>query len=190
MARPRQFDEHRALDAAMRAFWASGYEATSTDDLCAATGLGRSSIYNTFTSKHELFRRALEQYARERTANLLELRDADLPTREKLHTILWWSVDPDPTDPIGCFVVNAVVELAQRDTEVAAQLRRDEELRLTTITAIIDAGRRAGEIDATKDARTLAWFVIATISGMRVLSRSGADRAALEAIATTALATV
>ncbi|MGH8917957.1 MAG: TetR family transcriptional regulator, partial [Actinomycetes bacterium] len=71
-----------------------------------------------------------------------------------------------------------------------AQLHRDEELRLTTITAIIDDGRRAGEIDATKDARTLAWFVIATISGMRVLSRSGADRAALEAIATTALVTV
>ena len=46
----------------MHTFWANGYDATTTEDLCAATGLGRSSIYNTFTSKHELFRRALLRY--------------------------------------------------------------------------------------------------------------------------------
>ncbi|CAM5616019.1 TetR/AcrR family transcriptional regulator OS=Streptomyces alboniger OX=132473 GN=CP975_28210 PE=4 SV=1 [Streptomyces alboniger] len=62
MARPRTFDEERALDAAMHAFWVKGYEATSTQDLCEATGLGRSSIYNTFSSKHALFRRALARY--------------------------------------------------------------------------------------------------------------------------------
>lgn len=190
MARPRQFDEQRALDAAMRAFWSSGYDATSTDALCAATGLGRSSIYNTFTSKHDLFRRALEHYAQERTATLTKLVDADLPARAKLHTLLWQSVDPDPADPLGCFVVNAVVELAQRDPVIAAQLRRDEALRLAALTAIIDAGRRDGEIDAAKDSRTLAWFVMATINGMRVLARGGADRAVLEGIASTALSTI
>ncbi|NUS02366.1 MAG: helix-turn-helix transcriptional regulator, partial [Nonomuraea sp.] len=59
MARPRTFEEDRAVEAAMRAFWDAGYEATSTQDLCAATGLGRSSIYNTFAGKRDLFERAL-----------------------------------------------------------------------------------------------------------------------------------
>src|SRR5690606_8821359 len=62
MARPRTFEEEQALEAAMRAFWRRGYEATSTQDLCAATGLGRSSVYNAFDSKRELFTRALRRY--------------------------------------------------------------------------------------------------------------------------------
>ncbi|WP_373296021.1 TetR/AcrR family transcriptional regulator [Streptomyces thermoviolaceus] len=39
MARPRNFAEERALDAAMHTFWEKGFEATSTQDLCEATGL-------------------------------------------------------------------------------------------------------------------------------------------------------
>lgn len=80
MARPRTFDEGRALDAAMHAFWANGYEATSTQDLCEATGLGRSSIYNTFSSKHDLFKRSLARYIELMTVPQIELlEDPELP---------------------------------------------------------------------------------------------------------------
>ncbi|WP_258571869.1 TetR/AcrR family transcriptional regulator [Actinomadura parmotrematis] len=46
----------------MSAFWTAGYEATSTEDLCAVTGVGRSSLYNAFAGKRELFLRALRRY--------------------------------------------------------------------------------------------------------------------------------
>src|SRR5712671_5618382 len=38
MARPREFDEAAALDAAMDCFWRDGYEATSVRDLAARLG--------------------------------------------------------------------------------------------------------------------------------------------------------
>jgi TetR/AcrR family transcriptional repressor of nem operon len=188
MARPREFDEEQAIDAAMRAFWAeAGYEATSTQALCDATGLGRSSIYNTFTSKHALFERALERYMTQKTGTAIELLESPLPLTDKLRTLLWQAVEPDPADPAGCLVVNSMVELGPHDPEVAAALARDQSVRLRALRAAIEAGQRAGELDPDRDAQALAQFVVATISGLRVLARGGADRATLAAVATTAL---
>ncbi|NEW41541.1 TetR/AcrR family transcriptional regulator [Nocardia cyriacigeorgica] len=187
MARPRGFDEDTAVDAAMRAFWSAGYEATSTQDLCTATGLGRSSIYNTFSSKHDLFERALARYMTTKNAATETVLDSDASAREKIHTLLWRTVDTPDDDPIGCLVVNSTVELGPRDTTVAAALKTDQRYRLDLLTAVIASGQRAGDIDRTKDARALALFVIATISGIQVAARGGADRDERAAIATTAL---
>ncbi|ONI67427.1 TetR family transcriptional regulator [Kribbella sp. ALI-6-A] len=187
MARPRTFDEDAATDAAMRAFWTNGYEGTSTQDLCDATGLGRSSIYNTFAGKHELFERSLARYIERKTGSTLELLASDLPVAEKLRTILYGAVDPPADEPPGCLVVNSLIELGPHDVVIAAQLRADAQVRLAALTTAIEAGQRAGEIAPDKDAANLAQFVVATISGLRVLARGGAGRTELAAVADTAL---
>ncbi|WP_280444408.1 TetR/AcrR family transcriptional regulator [Nocardia brasiliensis] len=187
MARPKQFDEERAVDAAMRAFWIAGYEATSTQALCEATGLGRSSIYNTFTSKHDLFERALRRYMTAKNATTFDLLDSDLDAKAKMRALLWQVVDAPEADPLGCLVVNSMVELAPHDPEVAATLREDQRRRLAALRDALESGRRAGEIDDSKSAEELAHFMNATIAGMRVAARGGAGRDALAAIATTAL---
>ena len=62
VGRPRQFDEDEVLEAAMEAFWANGYEATSLSQLMEATGLHKGSLYQAFGDKHSLFLAALERY--------------------------------------------------------------------------------------------------------------------------------
>ncbi|MFI7277732.1 TetR/AcrR family transcriptional regulator [Streptomyces sp. NPDC049879] len=186
MARPRTFDEDRALDAAMRAFWINGYEATSTQDLCEATGLGRSSIYNTFTSKHHLFRRALARYMTAMNeAQFALLDDHTMSPLDRLRTVLERTVETETG--LGCLTVNTTVELAGRDAEIAVTLERDTARRLAALAAVIAAGQRDGEIAATRDATALARYLVAVISGIRVSAQGGADRPALEAIAATAL---
>ncbi|MEV5380286.1 MULTISPECIES: TetR/AcrR family transcriptional regulator [Streptomyces] len=190
MARPRKFDEERAVDAALEAFWTAGYEATSTQDLCEATGLGRSSIYNTFKSKHDLFRRALLRYMERKNGSIVAVLESGLPAREKLRALLDVIVEEEglyAEDRRGCLVVNSCIELAARDAEVAQVLERDYQRRFQALKAAIESGQRDGDIDPAKDAGALAHFVIAAIGGMRVSARAGVGREALEGIVRTTL---
>lgn len=194
MPRPRTFDEDRAVDAAMRTFWANGYEATTTEDLCVATGLGRSSIYNTFSSKHELFRRALLRYVETMsTIQLGILEDGARSPVERLRALFAAVIDGEMASrrdgrSIGCLTVNTTVELAGRDPEAAEILDRDTERRAAALRIVIAAGQRAGEIASARDPDGLARYLNAVIAGMRVAGQGGADRDALQSIADTAMA--
>jgi len=61
--RPRKFDADQALDAALTVFWRKGYEGASLQDLTAAMGISRPSLYAAFGNKESLFRRVLDRYA-------------------------------------------------------------------------------------------------------------------------------
>lgn len=193
MPRPRTFDEDRAVDAAMRTFWVNGYEATTTEELCAATGLGRSSIYNAFTSKHELFRRALVRYLDTMTADQLGiLEDEARSPVERLRDLFAAVVDGEVATrrdgrSIGCLAVNTTVELAGRDPDAAAILERDHQRRAAALRVVIAAGQRAGEITSRRDPDALAHYLIAVIGGIRVSGQAGADRPTLQSIADAAL---
>lgn len=193
MARPRTFGEEQALDAAMRTFWRKGYEATSTEDLCAATGLGRSSIYNTFKSKRALFQRVLHRYMTTMNAGQLAvLEDPALSGADRIRALFARVLDGDaenrPTGrSLGCLGVNTTIELAGRDAVAAGMLERDTARRLDSLHAAVEAGRRDGSITSARDAGDLARFLNATIAGLRVSAQGGADRAALDAIAAIAL---
>jgi AcrR family transcriptional regulator len=177
----------------MHTFWANGYDATTTEDLCAATGLGRSSIYNTFTSKHELFRRSLLHYVETMTAKQLGiLEDEGRPAVERLRALFAVVVDGETASrrdgrSIGCLTVNTTVELAGRDPEAAEILERDTERRTAALRLVIAAGQRAGEITSGRHPEALARYLNAVIGGMRVAGQGGADRAVLQSIADTAL---
>lgn len=193
MARPRLFDEGLALEAAMRLFWEKGYEATSTQDLCEATGLGRSSIYNTFSSKHVLFVRALERYLDDAaTGQLALLEDVERSVVERLRSVFVSVIDAEEANRrqgrgIGCLGVNSSTELAGRDPEVARLLGRDGERRLADLGHVIAQGQRAGEISRAREPAELAWFINAVIAGMRVSAQGGADRPTLESVAACAM---
>lgn len=187
------FDEDRALESAMRLFWEKGYEATSTQDLCEATGLGRSSVYNTFDSKHALFMRALARYIDMTTSNQLALLDDPARTvTERIEALFAATIETEEENRregrgIGCLGVNSSTELAGRDAEVAELIRRDQERRLDSLRQAVAAGQRAGELADARDADALARFLNAVIAGMRVSAQNGADRRTLEGIAACAM---
>jgi TetR/AcrR family transcriptional repressor of nem operon len=131
VGRPREFDEEAALEAAMDAFWAKGYEATSMADLCCCTGLHKGSLYQAFGDKHTLFMNALKHYAdsefHETTAVAQGLTSPLKVIRAVVNKIC-----DDATGEKGCMMINSMVELAPHDPAVKAALQAFGEQRMTT----------------------------------------------------------
>ena len=79
--RPRQYDPERALAQAAEAFWKHGYAATSLDDLVAATGMNRPSLYAAFGDKRDLYLKTLTRYQQQSRAIGAQITADDPPLR-------------------------------------------------------------------------------------------------------------
>ncbi|MEU7785466.1 TetR/AcrR family transcriptional regulator [Amycolatopsis sp. NPDC049159] len=190
MARPREFDESAAVERAMEAFWEHGYEATSTQDLCTATGLGRSSVYNTFSSKRALFQRSLTHYTNRELGKRKAILDGPGTAAERLATVLDTAVDADRDRPRGCLVVNTLAELGLPDDEVGAALRSDTDQNLAMFAECAREGALDGSLRDGLAPADVAEFLLSTISGLRVMARRGTSREAMHAVADLALASI
>lgn len=191
MARPREFDETTAVESAMHAFWDHGYEATSTQDLCEATGLGRSSVYNTFTSKRALFRRSLEHYSAQGLTGRKAVLEGPGTATERIAAMFGELIEEELAHGRrGCLVVNTLAELGTPGDEVGEALRRDTEHQLALLTECAREGALDGSLQPGRDPADVAEFLLSTISGLRLMSRRGASGEAMHAVADLALAAV
>lgn len=191
MGRPRTFDEQAVLDVAAGQFRVHGFADTSTEQLCAATGLGRSSLYNTFESKDELFLRALERYVEvtgDRQERLLtdEARDGFAC----LSALLDLMVDEErgaatAGHAAGCMVVTTRMtpDRGAQDPRVTAVLDRALSRQRRQLEHGIRAGIRDGSLRSDLDPRLGADLVITLISGIRVMAQAGTAPHELQLIA-------
>jgi AcrR family transcriptional regulator len=177
MARPREFDRNRALEAAMRVFWdCGGYERTSISALTAAMGISAPSLYAAFGSKEGLHSQAVELYAqRPETPLTLALQET---TGYDFAVRLLDAAIVDCTkrgQPRGCLI----------NTDPALVDRRDAGRRV--IAERLARAVEDGDLPASADPRALAEYLIIVINGMSTRARDGASRAELRAVAATAM---
>ncbi|NWA26406.1 TetR/AcrR family transcriptional regulator [Pseudomonas gingeri] len=184
MARPREFDEAVAVEAAIRCFWSRGYAATSVRDLALAMGITGASLYNAFGDKRALFGLALDHYIKrgfcERSARL----EQQLPPREAILTFFNEIIELSLGDPEhkGCFIVNAALEVAPHDPEFKALLATVQEGMESFFLRCISAGQVQGSITTAQPADDLARLCLGVLMGLRVLARSRPERELLEGL--------
>jgi len=185
MARPREFDVDTALDRAMHLFWAKGYESTSLDDLCEATGLGRSSMYAAFDDKRALYLRALDHYEEGSAARLNDMLTRPIPVRNAISSFINWIIDDVVAGPgrRGCFIGNCAAELARDDREAANRVRRSLERIEAAFRDALGRAKARGEIGPSTDVTALARFFTAGIQGLRLIGKANPNRAVLDDIA-------
>jgi len=118
MARPREFDEATALDAAVQYFWANGYDATSIRDLADKMGITGASLYNAFGDKRSLFKRSLDRYVEQSFADRVG-RFERLPPRQALQAFFDEIIERSLRDRQrkGCMLVNSALDAAPHDPD-------------------------------------------------------------------------
>lgn len=182
MARPRGFDRDDVLLRATRLFWRKGYEATTLSEVLAATGLSKSSLYNTFGDKRRLFLEAMGAYRRDRMARLRQALDDGRPGRESIAAFFQEMAErrEDSERRLGCMSCNEAVELGPTDAEVQRLVNADFRDLEDAFVAAIARGQADGSITRREDPRRLGRFLTSSLQGLHVLSRAGADAATLE----------
>lgn len=124
MARPQAFNHQLVISKAIKCFWGSGYSETSLADLLRAMNISRSTFYNSFGDKRQLFKRCLLIYSQQLNQILAmtlfsEKVSAFEAIKQFLHIVL---IAPgNDVSAMGCLLVNSITETSGVDDELHAK---------------------------------------------------------------------
>lgn len=179
-----QFDPDTALASAMNTFWLKGYEATSLQDLLRATGLSKSSLYQTFGSKHHLFEKCLEFYQDSLGTEMgkrLDTADCGLTfLQEVLLTVIREADGKGPKR--GCFLMNTASEFGGQDPSVATEVSRGTERMARIFQTALERAQRDGKVPKHKNPKALARYFMTNVSGLRTMVKAKTPRKELETV--------
>jgi TetR/AcrR family transcriptional regulator, copper-responsive repressor len=183
--RPRAYQPEIALGKALDLFRKDGFAATSLDDLSAATGMNRPSLYGAFGDKRELYIKSYARYRADARAAMIDIFSDELPIRRRLERIFAVALDiylSGDAGPRGCFTVMTAASEAVSDPEIRAMVLEGLSELDKAFTACFRLAKENGELPQTADPVVLARLASATIHSIAVRARARVPRKELEAI--------
>jgi AcrR family transcriptional regulator len=188
--RPREFDREKALEQAMRMFWAFGYETTSMADLRAALGITQASLYAAFGSKEQLFREAIDLYRRTANSSTEQALATGRTAREAVQSMLQAAVDAltAPGTPGGCLIVLGATNCAPENRAVQEYLFSVRRQIPEAILERLRKGQRDGDLEKAAPISALASYYATVLHGLALQSRDRVSRKVLTHVVNVAMA--
>jgi len=189
--RPRSFDAGEVLEKARGVFWNLGYAAASLDDIAAATGLNRPSLYAAFGDKHALYMAALGRTREGAVAAMRAMMGREGRLRDVLGDLFAGAIGAYVVGDVGqrgCFIIGTAVTPAVDDPGA-----RD---MLTGFIADEDAlfqerfARSGNELAAGMTPEGAAMLATAALHTLAIRDRTGEGRDALVRVADAAVGAI
>jgi AcrR family transcriptional regulator len=173
--RPRQYDEDSVLQAAGEVFWTKGFSAASLDDLSAAMGMNRPSIYRAFGDKEAIYRRALMQFCQGMEAAFARTMLAEDDIRKALASFYSEALETYTSgqQPRGCMVMSTAVAAATCHPEIQADLLnlvRDLDQK---IAKRLEQACAAGQLESSFDVVGRAAVAQSLLHSLSLRARAG-----------------
>ena len=176
MGRPKEFDRDEAVNTVLNEIWEHGYEACSVKALSEALGITRSSFYNAFGSRENLFLEVVESF------------NGPTPNRD------WFPIDETCSvlksisdgirqvcktrvnDPAarGCLLINSITELVGRHENLGPALEEVFSANVQYLENILTVAAERGELENC-DLRTKALALQSVLVGLNVMSKTVRD---------------
>jgi AcrR family transcriptional regulator len=191
VGRPRAFDEEAVLDRAAEVFWRHGYEGASLSALTSAMGINRPSLYATFGSKEQLFRRTFARYHETQAA--VARAALDQPTvYAAVEAFLRSGADglTAGEHPPGCLSIQGGLACSAENAGISDILAAGRAATEAALEERLSRAAHEGDLADGTDVRALARFVMALSEGHAVHAAAGASREDLQASVDIALRAV
>lgn len=179
-----EFDKDLVLKSAMNVFWEKGYNGTSMQDLVDATGLNRSSIYNSFGSKLELYQDTLSRYQKETVGMFQKILLKAKNPLDALRLIFEGFLPEiiNDTDNKGCFSMNCKAEMGNQESNIQKWLLDTQEQTLALFQGLVEDGQEQGLINRNQNSKSYAYFIFNAFQGFRMTGILVKDRSVLQQI--------
>ena len=182
MVGTRQFDEQEVIATALDVFWRKGLNDATMQDLAAATGVQRGSLYNAYGDKEEIFLRAFDQYADQFLAAAGQaLAEGDTATRLQNFFDMIVVNMTIGSPPRGCLTTRTALDA----TISGAAVRQRVQALLSRLEQLVGKAWGPSKTTTTADATRLARVVVTFTRGLAVMERAGYSRKQLKDAAAT-----
>jgi len=188
MARAKNFDKEEILKKATELFWKKGFHGTSVQDLVEYTGISRSSLYDTYGDKYQLFIKALKGYQSKAKKSF-----GEFPPQNSIKEFIQLFLDSriaisiNDKDHKGCFLGNCSVEMAPHDDLVCGITIENMDAFVNHFAPLFEKAISDREIHDTKNPKALARYLFNTVTGLLVIGKTTQDPAILNDIVATSM---
>lgn len=172
MGRSIAFNKEEALNKAMFLFWDKGYDATYISDLIKTMGISRSTLYDSFGDKDQLFKLVLENYQK-RGYEKKKLLFTGSNTKDALTAYFYKHIEDcySKRTPDSCLITNSSLLIGHIDPSIEDTLIKNFSDLELKFKQVIEEGQRKGEISEQEDNGLMTYTLLSLNHSISLMSR-------------------
>lgn len=154
------YSREDVIRAAVRAFTARGYDATSMDNVASELGISKSALYHHISSKEEILELTVVQALKRLEAVAEEMTAADLSAGEKVRGLLRGSIE------VLCFDPKSVALLLRLrgNSEVERSALERRRVLTRSVIPLVEEAQEEGAIRSDIEAPLLTRMIFGMIN--------------------------
>lgn len=192
MPKIETFDRGFVIKKATEVFHDKGFNGSSMQDLVDATGLNRSSIYNSFGSKLDLFLVCLNFYQEKNSRSINRLLMASRSGIEALQNLFNYFLADivHSNKEKGCLLVNCKSEMANHNETITRFLKNNQKNTIALFEDMVEKGQDDGSINLKRNKKDYALYLYSSLQGFRMTGILLNDPKQLRSVIDTTLQTL